>query len=510
MVMDAPLVLDTLCLAIYSQDEDVKPIIKTVIGLYEEAVKRGELFNDTACKLYINILSEVLNSEMDMKNDAELSSLLLHFKADKAVQCDPTLLEHLQSVIGSRSTVGVGRIRSIKHRIQKNIMLIKGNYSLKQLFRLGTKASTSTDPEVQDNVYLKMIDEARQLVAVYESRAHEDKTTIEHIDMTCLESVRNGLASYKSKRGEPGYRLGIQQFGKMFGAAGGPLPGYFVGFAALSHHYKSGILMDFCRWIAQYNIPKKKTNKPAVIIFISFENEIYENMMMWFSSAYYNTFHKKPVGLTDEEITSTIVQLYKKNGFELQVYRENGDSFGYEQWLKLHKKWMKTHEIVASFTDYIGKMDYIGSGSLNPADAFQEMVGKIKNFGAHHNFANFSGFQLNGAAEELVSSKIPNSVKRMNASHLATSKGAKREMDVLIYLVIEENHMGQKFLTAWLDKLKYGSMPPEKDRYAAIPFPNDPELLGLVDDIYSENSHVPDIYNIMAKESTLSQSNELF
>lgn len=506
MVLDAPLVLDTLCLAIYSNDADTKRIIESVVDLYNEAVRKGELFNDAACKLYIDILKEISENGLDTENEAELSSLLLKFKADPVVKDDPAIMQYLKEVITNRQTVGRGRVRSLKNRVKKMVMVIKGNGNLKQLFRIGSRLMSSSDPKKQDALYLKLIDESRQLAQIYENRYAGEETSIAHIDMTCVDSVRRGLESFKAKRADRGYKLGIQQFSNMFGPAGGPIPGECIAFAACSYHYKSGAMMDFCRWIAQYNIPKKQTEKPAAILFVSLENEIHENMMMWFRSAYINTFHKSPDELSDEEVVSTIVQLFKKNGFTLHVHREDGDTFGWEEYKALYDKYAIDYEMLASFVDYWGLMRLPDDGAANDAKKLQELVGKIKNHGARNNMMTISGLQLNGLAEELAKSGKHNIVKMFGAAHLADAKAIKRELDVLIFLHIEENHLGTRYLTGWLDKHKYAKMPPENERYIAIPFTED----GLMDDIYGESSHVADIYNITTDGNTSAKENELF
>ena len=505
MVLDAPLVLDTLCLAIYSNTSDTMRIVTAVVELYGEAVKKGDIFNDDSCKLYIDILKEISEHDLDTENESELSALLLKFETNPTVKEDPNIIKRLNTVVENRANISRGRIRILKNRINKTVMVIKGGQNLKKLFNASNRIMTSTDSNKQDALYLELIDKSRELSKIYEDRFADDSVSIDHIDMTCTDSVRRALSSFKTKRANRGYKLGLQQFEKMFGSAQGPVPGECVGIAALSYHFKSGMLMAFARWMAQYNIPKKQTDKPAAIVFISLENEIHENMMMWFKDAYVNTFHKDPAALSNDEIISTIVQLYMKNGFTLLVDREDTDSFGWEQWKAKHEKYSEKYEIVASYTDYMGIM-HLPENGLLPSKNLQNLTGYIKNYGARHNMCTFTGLQLNGLAEELDKSGKRNVVQQLGAAHLADAKAIKRELDVLIFLYIETNHLGVSFLTAWLDKHKYNKMPPACDRYAAIPFSKD----GLLDDIYGDSSHVPDIYNMTQDSSTDSASTDLF
>lgn len=491
MVLDAPLVLDTLCLAIYSNTTDTMKIVKAVVELYAEAVRKGEIFNDDSCRLYADILQEISDHDLDTENEAEISTLLLKFRSNVAVKEDPSILDKLTDVIKNRGNISRSRLRVLKNRVKKSIMVIRGSDNLKKLFSASSRIMSSTDSNKQDSLYMELIEKSRDLARIYEDKFTEESMSIDHIDMTCADSVKRGLDSFKTKRADKGYKLGLQQYAKLFGTAGGPVPGECIGVAACSYHYKSGAMMDFVRYVAQYNIPKKQTDKPAAIVFISLENEIHENMMLWFRSAYVNTYHKSPDNLTDEEIITTIVDIYKKNGFTLLVYREDGDEFGWEDWKQLHDKLCVDYEIIMSVLDYMGLMQ-IPENNLLPSKNLQILAGKIKNYGARSNMITMTGLQLNGLAEELAKSGKRNIVKQFGAAHLADAKGIKRELDVLIFYHIEVNHMKQSFLTAWLDKHKYNRMPPEHDRYLAIPFTDE----GLMDDLFDASTHVADIYNI--------------
>ena len=490
MVLDAPLVFDTLCLLIYANSPDTRTVVDSVVELYDTYAIEGKIINDEATKLYIDMIKEIISDNLDVHNKADMASLFTRYEQVEISKNNPALLARVKEIVDCEETVSPGRISSLKSRVRKRLAVIRGIKNLKTLFSASNRVLNSEDANKQDAIFVDLLRNARELVAVFEGYHSEDSKSIAHIDMTCIESVAKGLEAFKAKRADRGYRLGIQKIGNCFGPAGGPIPGESIAFAALSYHYKSGMMMDFARWLATYNHPKHASDKPAAIVFNSLENEIHENMMLWFNTAYFNAFRKSPEGLSDEEIVTAIVQLYKKNGFTLLVFRDDPVGFGWSQWKARHDELQRRYKLIASFTDYLGLME-VGEGD-NRAKLLQQLFCNIKNYGARIDMQTYTGLQLDTEAARLAKSGRNNIVKQFGHVHLADCRAIKNELDVLFFLHIEENHLGMCYLTGWLDKHKYARMPDDNGRYFAIPFSE----YGLLDDIYGEDSSVPDIYNI--------------
>lgn len=492
MIIETPLIVDALCLAIYSEDIETEHLCKTIVELYHKSVVDGNAFNDDTGKMYIEIIQDIMDEDINISDDADLSGVLLKFESNTIMKDNPEILAKLQKVVDNREKVSRRRINALKGRVRKHLIVIKGSDNLKKIYRASAKLMSTTDQSKQDNLYLSLIEEARGLVDGYENNAPKVESTINMINMTDPKSIRRGLELFKFKRSNKGYKLGMQNMGKMFGRSEGPVPGHFIGFAACTHHFKTGMLMAFTRWLAMYNVPRPQTDKPVAIVFISLENEIHENMMMWFEEAYYNIFKRSPKGLDDDTIIESITTIFSKKGFELLVYREDGDVFGWEEWRSLHDKLNEKYEIVASVLDYMALMKLPDDVSNEPKK-YQLLAGRIKNYASRHAMIVATGLQLNGEAEMLAASQTQNIVTKLTAAHLADSKSIKKELDVLIFLHIETNHLGDRYLTIWLDKLKYDKMPAKKDRYMALAFGE----YGLVDDIFDPApSSIVDIYNI--------------
>lgn len=73
-------------------------------------------------------------------------------------------------------------------------------------------------------------------------------------------------------------KTGLQGLNDSLGV-GGHRRGEFVNYGAITHNYKTGILMDYTRWIPMYNTPymMDKGKKPLVLR-ISFENKLEQDI----------------------------------------------------------------------------------------------------------------------------------------------------------------------------------------------------------------------------------------
>jgi hypothetical protein len=488
--------LEVLCLGIYSQSVEAVRVTDEALEVYHAEVAENSMMNDQISRLYMSILSEIKQAELDPSNPAEIAAMLMKFKHNPDCDRDPTILTNINTIFDNRDKVSPRRIAFITKKIKNWIIWTRSNASIRKVFGMSQQAACATDPLKQDLLIGEMLAGARDLVASCESREGPiNSAPIEEIDMTCPISVKKGLIAHENKRGARAIiKSGLQGYNRMFG--GGNARGEFGAFAALSHHYKSGLLMDMARWTATLNKPLDTDVGIPTIVFVSLENEVYENLMMWFVQAYENlTGGSCPKDMSFDQIIDYVTEIYSRNGFKLMVYRKMGDYFGYDEWVKLHTDLEATgHRIITSFLDYITLMS-VGDGQENGAKKLQILGNRIGNYCNHHSFLCITGLQLNGEAEILAASGQVNIVKRYGAAHLADCKGFKKELDFLAYLHIETNHIGVKYLTVKLDKHKYVHDTPEEYKYFAYRF----TPKGIMDDI---NGECKASYNIYADDES--------
>jgi hypothetical protein len=487
--------LEVLCLTIYSNDLDSENIVASAVKTYYDEVAKGTALNDELTKFYMSIITDVTNKNVNLSSKADVEALLIKLEQHPMVKQSPKIVERIGTLIAERANVSDHTIKHLKQKVKKWIIWVNGNNSLKKLFRTSQKVINTSDTVIQETLMNELLDRSRELTKTYEDTASTEDASVDFIDMSCAKSLKRGFDSYKKKRIDTGYTTGLQSLNRMFGRSQGPVPGEFIGFAALSHHYKSGILMDFARWMALYNEPRKENGKQAAIVFISLENEIYENMMMWFKSAYTQHYGEPPDGLSETEIINKTAELYSKRGYKLLVYRKEGDLFGYNEYRALLEELADKYTINSAILDYAGLMALPADGKDNNAKLRQELLCKMKNYANRNNILTITGFQLDTEADRIATSGTTNVVKKFGSAHLSDCKSAVKEMDFLAFMYIEKGLNGQSYLTVKWAKHKYQTTP-DKHKYFAQRFE---EGVGIVDDINGLDRSVVDIYSDTAE-----------
>ena len=483
--------LDSLCLSMHPKTKGTYKLLMVIIELYETYKLKDDFFNDPIVKLCASIISDIVNEDLDLENIADYSLILIKLE-EHVKNKAPEYEKKIKTIFETREKITSRRISAIQKRLRAWIIHFRATKQIGTMYANSNKC-TQTSNELQQEIYLNnILESARDIITTYETPDINDEEMIEMIDLSDKESVRKAFNANKHKVKGSIVKTGLQGVNKMFGKRRGLLLGEFILFAGLSHHYKSGMLMDMTRWIATLNTPGKCNGKIPTIVFISLENEIHENMMQWYRDAYKNFYHESCEGLTDDEIITAITEIFSKNGFRVLVFRKLGETFGYDEWAKLHIKLQNSgYHIVATVLDYISKMK-LEEGGVNDAKKRENLASKISNFCNHNGILGVSAIQLSGAAEELAGSGKNNIVKRYGAVHLADAKGLKKETDLLVFLHIETNALTKvKYLTMMLNKHRYVNDTPDKDKYTAYPFIDN---YGILDDVNGKDNSVADIY----------------
>ena len=487
----AEIFLDVLCLAMHPKTNGTIRLLIAVIELYETHKLKDDFFHDPIVKICASIISDIINEDLDVENTADYNVLLI--KLENYVKLNsPELLVKIKTIFETKDNIANSRITNLQKKIRSWVSYYRGTKLIGNMYFNSNKCNQTTN-QLKREMYLNnILSAARDIVKDYETPDITNEDIIDMIDMSSKESIKKAFNANKSKTRGGKIKTGLQGLNKSFGSRGAVLRGEFMLFAGLSHHYKSGMLMDMARWIATLNKPGNCLGKIPTIVFISLENEIHENMMQWYRDAYKNFAHDDDSDKTDDQIIDYIHAIFGRNGFRVLVIREMGETFGYDDWAKLHIKLQNSgYHIVASITDYISKMK-LEEGGVNDAKKRENLTGKMANFCNHNGILGVSAIQLNGLAEEIAASGKNNIVKRYNGGHIADAKGFKKEADILIFLHIENNPMtGRKYLTGMLRKHRYVNDTTEEDKYWAYEFV---DKYGILDDIKGQSKCVKDIY----------------
>ncbi len=489
------LYLNTLCLAAWAPGESSMRIAKAVVQMYDGTSIEEKSSITPINKLYISLLTEVTNGTLDLSNRSEALNALMKYKDNEAFAHNPGEFDKFIDMLAPPEQLPSKiKIKRIFDSVKNNIMYAKNSRRLKMMMVANQKAGATTDVEKQRELLKQIMDDAADFRSIYESQLTDEEklVPVDEIDMSDPKSVLRAVQQQHRKRNSSIIRFGLQGFNRMFGPNRGAAYGEVMAIAARSHHYKSGMLMDIARWICTLNDPPETGGLRPVVLFISLENEVGENLMDWYKKAYANAFHKSPAGLTDEEIVNYVVQLFNSRGFNMLVLRRMGENFGYREFVEAVEKIEKNGcKVVATVLDYITLCRRCPEDkNFNDARQTQQMVARFKDFAAHREMFFCTGLQLETEAARLASSGQTNIVKQYSEFHLADCKGIKRELDILFFQEIETNHRGVPYLTLSWNKHRYEHNTLPEDKYTAYRFTD----LGILNDIDGPDQSVRDIY----------------
>lgn len=489
--------LEAMCLAIYAESSDAKQLLEMLLKIYEKYKKDLMYLNNEIVKLYIDVIKEIIDNDMDLSLESEQIKLLMKFEHSAITAKRPDLLRNLKTILNDRKNISRQRIEKLYRNVKNWILWFEASKITREMMKKNSKLELITDPLQEDLLLNEILESSKALTRLFETANTTLEDTIDFIDMTDKSSIKKAIESRKYTRTKENvFITGLKGLNRMFYPNNGIVRGESIVFMALSHHYKSGMLMNFARWIATYNEPPKVSGTPT-IVFISLENEIYENLNQWFKDLYINLSKAEPdENMSDDDIIDYVLTNFSKNGYKLLVYRKIGDLFGYEEYIKMIEQLeSEGHSIVATIIDYITLMRLPVGNIDNTPKKLQKLAHNLIQFNKHKLITTVSAIQLNYIAEEIASNETY-VVKKFNNNCIADCKGLIREFDIATFMHIEENQYGERFLTLAKKKHRYtsGHMP-ENYRYPAFKF----EVMGIKDDIELEKDLC--VYDIHAEKA---------
>lgn len=473
--------VDILCLAAYSHSDETRNLLQSVYEIYTDAKKKDPESLDDGVEVYFEIVQDILENDVDLRNKSESSSVILKIKNSFKGQRAPDLISNIQEVLQNSEGISTRRITKLSQKIRQWVVMSKVNATMRQMWGKCQKYTT-TDMVTNDLILNEVLDKARELTKVQEQLSGTS-VAVDMVDMTNRDSISRAVSIYRTNRKANVFKTGLKGLNKMLGKAGGFIRGEFWAFAAASHNYKSGILMAAGRWCATLSNFKVTPGMTPAVVLISLENEVPENTMNIIREAYVDAYKQEPPKeMTDEEMVDIVVAYYSRNGCKLLIYKFDED-FGYTEFVQVQAKLKSAnYEVIATVIDYLTLMRIEDTSKDNPAKQLQKLAHKLYNFGHRNNQLIITGLQLDTEADRIIASGQTNIVKRFGAAHLGDCKGLKRELDGLIFMHIERNAEEVPYLTFCWNKQRNTPAPPKSDQYCAYRYRG--EVLGIMDDIH--------------------------
>ena len=505
-IRSSDLYLNALCLAAYAPGNSTVKIASAVVGMFDDLSRDERTMLSPLNLLYVKLLRDISVGNLDLSNRAEASSVLLKYQDDKAFESNKVTFKELQNLLLPDVLPAPQKIRVLFNRVKNNITFFKTNNRIRKMLISSQRVGSEDDIEKQNALFKEILSAAESLRTDIEddpTGQDDPLVPIDEIDFCKPDSILKGLAQQHKKREGELIRFGWQGFNQMLGPRRAASYGETFAFAGASHCGKSLILQSLATSHCLYNKPPNTGDKIPVVLFISLENEVSENLQQVWKMLYSSIYHREPdVHLKDEEIAEFLTSKLGRNGFRFLLIRRIGESFGYREYAEYYDKLLNSGcKVVATYLDYITlcKRDVNPNDrSTNDAKMIENMVERFKDHSARNNVFFCTAFQLDAEAARIKMSGQTNPVKKFNESTLADCKGALRPLDGLFFNDIEVNHQGVSYLCFAWRKHRYEHQTEKEDKYFAMKF----GPLGLpfdvdgaptfVRDIYSDNSDNPE------------------
>lgn len=485
--------LDTVCLLIYTSDEVSRALAEDVLRIFEEDVKENPIVDNPETRFWLGIIQDIVETKIDTTKTFEMTALLAKYRENPITKANPALIETLEEVFEGRASIGNFRIEAMKNNINNYLIFYHTEKALKKATKLISRYPNVINPERQKEILDTVYEYAKEAVKAHEEAVAVDVDQIDFVDFTDKNSIRKVMQINKTRRESSIIKFGLQGLNRMLDdKLQGAKPGEFGCIISPSHHGKTYTLMNMARWVAMYNVPVVKQGFKPAIVFISLENELDENVNSWFRDAYINIFHKRPEGMTEDEMIDCVVAEYGKNGFSLLVFRRLANQFGFDEYAALIKKIQSAgYQVIASFIDYISlmKVNEIAGGATR-ALQLQQLVRDMKTFANHEQIFTMTAMQIDREGARQLGGGNTYIVKKFSPANLADCSYAFHEFDLCIFQALEEVQDQGRYLTMKISKHRYTVINPNYS-FCAWRFGS----LGILDDVNGRDTCVQDIYD---------------
>lgn len=498
MIIDASVFFDLLKIVVNRNDEKIHKLAEAIFNIYADNINSVNSTDIKYCEAYIAICKEIMCSKLNIdKNKIDILNIFKRHLNNTIFKRDSYIKEALKSVIDNK--IDAEYIVNVTQRLNNiNMWYISKQFITKMYGNLkDSEISYSVENQSKSLNFIKdQLEEFKSQISNVDSIVGSGGP-IESINLSNINDIKNAYSTFKERKVNQVIKTGLQGLNQMFGPDnGGITSGESVIFAARTHNYKSGILTKIPQWIVKYNKPYNYPGKIPMILFISLENEGFQNMNKMFKEMYISINNAvPPKDMTDEQIVEEIYQYFNSNDYVVVIERYLPQNFGYSELTALLEKFENAgFKIVATVVDYLSQMKTSSYGTMSKVGthaALQGLYNSVCNYFKAVGNTLFTAHQLNALASEIASSNVPYPVKRYTERHFSDATGIAREVDTIIYMEIER-HENDSWLTMNLGKHRYVDNTPTAHKFIAYKF--DPEL-GIIDDLNGKFTGSRNIYS---------------
>lgn len=351
---------------------------------------------------------------------------------------------------------------------------------------------TSFNNETVD--YRTLLSELTESLSPYVSSELSGNSIFEHpgivnnISLNDSENLARIMTAAKDELDSRGViRTPYQGLNRMMGYHGGIRRGETVVATALTHNYKSGIVMDIFAGCALFNKPyMRDPNKIPLNLRISFENTTMQDI-----NHLYPKLKEAETGLKVEianidvaEATSYLVDRLNVNGYTSKIIHIDPTDFTYHDLFKIIEQLEdEGYEIHLLTIDYLNMMSKAGCTGDATGDNIRDLFRRVRNFCLRRGIALVTPHQFSSEARKVERGEPKNFVKHVSGrGYYDGCSRLEQELDLEISLHIVEVN-GEKYLTMQRGKHR-GVITPASHTYCVYKFE---EIGGLPMDVLGED-----------------------
>lgn len=495
-ILNSEVYSDAIILLLNDNTAMVKTLVGGLCEVIDTELKNNTKSDDASSRFYLELMKELLQIDpVELGNDITRQGLLLKFQSHHYLTSNKEVKTLILKILGNTDKITEARKIDLITNIRNKILWYNSFVKVKSMFGKLNNYNSTVDKVTRDEILEGVNGLAREINQIFTTIKSNANSAKERIDFSDKVSILRALSHHKTTKQHNILKMGLQGLNRMFGKRGGIALGESVVFNALSHHYKSCMLMNIARWTVQYNTPhfNDSTGGIPTVLLISLENEAAENMMSLYKDAYTSITNEDTEGKSDEEIIEFIYDFFNQNGWRLIVERRLGQTFGDTELETLVKEYQSAgHRIVMTIIDYMNMMKKKGNDSVGNHLKLRELYTNVVNFLKHEGSSLVTAHQLNRDAAKIAASGATNIVDKFGIGYLADGMDPQREVDAVVFIHIEKhNNTHAPYLTARIDKHRYVNDTPEVWKKTAYRF----TPLGILDDINGPDQSIRDIYS---------------
>ncbi len=339
------------------------------------------------------------------------------------------------------------------------------------------------------------LDEALEKTREFLSEAESGSTTkLDKSNQLDLDDIEHVVELFQSAVENLSYegilKTGLKGLNKMWGI-GGYVRGLCYLYAALTHNYKTGILMDNSRWICQYNKPHMwDEKKKPLVLRISFENKPEQDIISLFTTMWERE-HGKKCDLNEIDIREAAKYVKDKmtaNGYHFKMLCFDPNNFDVWKIIDIIAGYeAEGYEIHALITDYLELITKGGNNTMRTDERIMYTYEVLRNHCFGRGITQINAHQLNSEAQGIASEGTANFAKKAAmGGYLQNARLLHTKVDGYCAMHIHTREDGtekRKFLTFYCGKNRTSKDTPLKHLGFAVEF----QHYGLPDDEGTSN-----------------------